>query len=99
MFTRRKSIDGNQTVLSGFVNKQDKLDKKRTTSRNPSTPKVHNYSTSSSSSAKKRNRPVSSPDFAVGHTKRAHMDNRTEENKNSNYTGQGVNNEGQVLCL
>ena len=45
MFTRRKSIDGNQTVLSGFVNKQDKqdkLDKKRTTSKNPSTPKVHN---------------------------------------------------------
>ena len=68
MFTRRKSIDENQTVLSGFVNKQDKqdkLDKKRTTSKNPSTPKAHNYSTTSSSSAKKRNRPVSSPDFAV----------------------------------
>ena len=96
MFTRCKSIDGNQTVLSGFVNKQDKLDKKRTTSRNPSTPKVHNYSTSSSSSAKKRNRPVSSPDFAVVHTERAHMDNSTEENKNNNDTGQGVNNEGQV---
>ena len=41
MFTRCKSIDGNQTVLPGFVNKQDKqekLDKKRTTSKNPSTP-------------------------------------------------------------
>ena len=72
MFTRRKSIDGNQTVLSGFVNKQDKqdrLDKNRTTSDNPRTPKEHNYSTTSSSSAKKRNRPVSSPDFASAHTK------------------------------
>ena len=99
MFTRHKSIDGNQTVLSGFVNKQDKqekLDKKRTTNKNPSTPKAHNYSTTSSSSAKKRNRPVSSPDFAVAHTKRAHMDNSIEENKNNSDTGQSVNNEGQM---
>ena len=73
MFTRRKSIDGNQTVLSGFVNKQDKqdkLDKNSTTSNNSRTPKAHSYSTASSSSAKKRNRPVSSPDFALVHTKR-----------------------------
>ena len=99
MFTRRKTIDRNQTVLSGFVNKQDKQDKlvkKRITSKNPSTPKAHNYSTTSSSSAKKRNRPVSSPDFAAVHTKRAHMDNSTEENKNNRDTIQGVNNEGQV---
>ena len=84
MFTRRKSIDRNQTVLSGFVNKQDKqdkLDKKRTTSKNPSMPKAHNYSTTSSSSAKKRIRPVSSPDFAVVHTKRAYMDNSKEKTR------------------
>ena len=92
----RKSIDGNQTVLSGFVNKQDKLDKKRTTSKNPSTPKVHSYSTPSSSSAKKRNRPLSSPDSALVQTKRTHMDNSTEENKHNSNSGQGVNNEGQV---
>ena len=99
MFTRRKSIDGNQTVLSGFVNKQDKqdkLDKNRTTSNNSRTPKAHNYSTTSSSSAKKRNRPVSSPDFASAHTKRAHMDKSTEENKNNSGTSQGVNNEAQA---
>ena len=102
MFTRRKSIDGNQTVLSGFVNKQDKqdkLDKNRTTSNNSRTPKAHNYSTTSSSSAKKRNRPVSSPDFASAHTKRAHMDNSTEENKNNSGTSQGVNNKHKHLCL
>ena len=96
MFTRRKSIDENQTVLSGFVNKQDKLDKKRTTSKNPSTPKVHSYSTPSSSSAKKRNRPPSSPDSALVQTKRTHMDNSTEENKHNSNSSQGVNNEGQV---
>ena len=99
MFTRRKSIDGNQTVLSGFVNKQDKqdkLDKNSTTSNNSRTPKAHSYSTASSSSAKKRNRPVSSPDFASAHTKRAHMDNRTEENKNNSGSSQGVNNEAQA---
>ena len=95
MFTRRKSIDGNQTVLSGFVNKQDKLDKKRTTSKNPSTPKAHSYSTPSSSSAKKRNRPPNSPDSLV-QTKRTHMDNSTEENKHNSNSGQGVNNEEQV---
>ena len=39
---------------------------------------------------------VSSPDFAAVHTKRAHMDNSTEENKKNNDTGQGVNNKGQV---
>ena len=99
MFTRHKSIDGNQTVLSGFVNKQDKqdkVDKNSTTSNNSRTPKAHNYSTTSSSSAKKRNRPVSSPDFASAHTKRAHMDNSTEENKNNSGTSQGVNNEAQA---
>ena len=96
MFTRRKSIDENQTVLSGFENKQDKLDKKRTTSKNPSTPKAHNYSTPSSSSAKKRNRPPSSPDSALVQTKKTHMDNSTEENKYNSNSGQGVNNEGQV---
>ena len=74
-------MDENQTVLSGFVNKQDKLDKKRTTSKNPSTPKAHSYSKPSSSSAKKRNRPLSSPDSALVQTKRTHMDNSTEENK------------------
>ena len=99
MFTRRKSIDGNQTVLSGFVNKQDKQDKvdqNSTTSNNSRTPKAHNYSTASSSSAKKRNRPVSSPDFALAHTKRAHMDNSTEEIKNNSGSSQGVNNEAQA---
>ena len=96
MFTRCKSIDENQTVLSGFVNKQDKLDRKKNTSKNPSTPKVQNCSTASSSSAKKRNRPPSSPESALVHTKRAHMDNSTEENNNNGKTGQGVNNDGPV---
>ena len=96
MFTRRKSIDGNQTVLSGFVNKQVKLDIKKNTGKSPNTPKVQNCSTASSSSAKKRNRPPSSPESALVHTKRAHMDNSTEENKNNSKTCQGVNSEGQV---
>ena len=96
MFTRRKSIDGNQTVLSGFVNKQDKLDTKKNTGKNPNTPKVQNCSTASSSSAKKRNRPPSSPESALVHTKRAHMDNSIEENKNNSRTCQGVNSKGQV---
>ena len=94
MFTRRKIIDGNQTVLSGFVNKQDKLDIKKNTGKSPNTPKVQNCSTASSSSAKKR--APSSPESALVHTKRAHMDNSTEEHKNNSKTCQGVNSDGQV---
>ena len=45
---------------------------------------------------RKRNRPVSSPDFASAHTKRAHMDNSTEENKNNSGTSQGVHNDAQA---
>ena len=33
MFTRRKSIDENQTVLSGYVSKQEKTDKKKNTGK------------------------------------------------------------------
>ena len=72
------------------------MTKNSTTSNNSRTPKAHSYSTASSSSAKKRNRPVSSPDFVSAHTKRAHMDNSTEENKNNSGSSQGVNNEAQA---
>ena len=96
MFTRRKSIDENQTVLSGFVSKQDKIDKKRITGKTPSTPRAHNNGTPSSSLTKKRNRPISPPDSTIVQNKRAHMDNNTEVNKNNTTEEQSVNNAGHV---
>ena len=97
MFTRRKSIDENQTVLSGFVSKQDKIDKKRITGKTPSTPRASNDSTPSSSSTKKRIRPVSPPDSTIVQNKRIHMDNNTEVNKNNTTEEQSVTNALHVL--
>ena len=42
MFTRRKSIDENQTVLSGYVSKQEKIDRKKNTGKSIGTPKAKN---------------------------------------------------------
>ena len=100
MFTRRKSIDENQTVLSGYVSKQEKTDKKKNTGKNLGTPRATNESTSStpsSTTTKKRHRPISPPDSikAQSQSKRVHMD-KTIENKNHSTDKQGVNNEGQI---
>ena len=81
MFTWHKSIDENQTVLSKFVSKKDKTDKKWITCKSPSTLKAHSSSVPSSSSTKKRNRPLSPPDSTIVQNKRAHMDNITESNR------------------
>ena len=94
MFTRHKSLDDNQTVLSGFVNKSKKIDKKRSTGRSPSASKSHNISATSSSSTKKRNRPTSPTDTILSRNKRAYMENN---NDTTNSANQGVNNAEQVL--
>ena len=83
-------------VLSGFVSKQDKIDKKTITGKTPSTPRASNDSTPSSSSTKKRNRPISPPDSTIVQNKRAHMDNNTEVNKNNTTEEQSVTNAGHV---
>ena len=100
MFTRRKSIDENQTVLSGYVSKQEKTDKKKNTGKNLGTPRATNESTSStpsSTTTKKRHRPISPPDSikAQSQSKRVHMD-KTIENKNHSTDKQGVNNKGLI---
>ena len=98
MFTRRKSIDENQTVLSGYVSKQEKTDKKKNTGKNLGTPRATNESTSStpsSTTTKKRHRPISPPDSIKAQSKRVHMD-KTIDNKNYSTDKQGVNNKGQI---
>ena len=97
MFTRRKSLNENQTVLSGYVSKQEKSDKKKNTGKTSSTPKAQNENTSSTTSssiAKKRHRPISPPDSTKAQNKRAHMDN-TKDNISSTKE-QSANNEVQI---
>ena len=107
MFTRRKSIDEHKTVLSGFVGKQDKFNKKAITGKSPSTPKAHNSNNTNSvpsassstltpSATKKRSRPPSPQNCTVEQNKRAHMENSNELNKNNTLEKTGVNNQEQV---
>ena len=95
MFTRRKSIDENQMVLSGFVSKKDQIDKKRITGKTPRGQQGQAVRPSSSLT-KKRIRPVSPPDSTIVQNKRGHMDNNTEVNKNNTTEEQSVTNAGHV---
>ena len=92
MFTRRKSLDDNQTVLSGFVSKNDKTDKKLLSGRSPGVSRGHITSSISSPSIKKRNRPTSPTDNTVVQNNRAHMENNNKADMANTLETQSVNN-------
>ena len=74
MFTRRKSLDDNQRILSNFKKNDQIIGELKSTGRKISTPKSSATSTPKTNSGKKRERPLSPTDNALTDHKRIHME-------------------------